>query len=84
MSRSHKKIVRSWSTVEWLPEELDELAKQIKNASGVHCDRSKIINALTEVVIEHQDVLNMKEIVDSKTLKVELVSLMKKVAIGHL
>lgn len=84
MSRSHKKIVRSWSTVEWLPEELDELAKQIKTASGVHCDRSKIINALTEVVIQHQEVLNMKEIVDSKTLKVELVSLMKKVPLGQL
>ena len=78
------KIVRSWSTVEWVPKELGEVAKLITDASGVHCDRSKIMNAFAEIVIDHQDLLNMKEIVDSRTLKIELVAMVKKLSIGQL
>jgi NTP pyrophosphatase (non-canonical NTP hydrolase) len=78
MSRNHSKVVKSWSTTHYLVEELDNIAKKIKKASGVHCDRSKILNALVDVLIEHQSNLHFEGVVDHRSLKDELEAMLKK------
>lgn len=78
MSRNHSKVVRSWSSTHYLVEELDALARDIKTASNVHCDRSKLLNALAELVIEHRRNLDLTRIVDQRTLIDELAAMLKK------
>lgn len=78
MSRNHSKVVRSWSSTVYLVEELDQIAKEIKAASNVHCDRSKLLNALVEVLITNRHNLDKNRIVDHRTLVDELTSMLKK------
>jgi hypothetical protein len=78
MKRNLAKVVRSWSSTHWHVEEIDLLASEIKNTTGVHCDRSKILNALAEVLVEHKGHLDLSRIVDPITLKDEIVAAMKK------
>lgn len=78
MARNHSKVVRSWSSTVYLVEELDQVAKEIKAASNVHCDRSKLLNALVEVLLTNQQNLDKTRIVDHRTLIDELTSMLKK------
>lgn len=75
--KDYTKVVRSWSTHNYLAEGLDEVAKKIKEASNVHCDRSKLLNALAELVIENQQNLDMKHMVDHRSLIDEIAKAMK-------
>lgn len=79
MSRNHSKVVRSWSTTNYASAELEAIAREIKTASGVHCDRSKILNAFTEILIENRENLTKPGIVDARTLKDELILMLKRV-----
>ncbi len=72
------KVVKSWSTVQALVDGLDVLAEKIKLATGSHCDRSKLLNALSEAVIESEKNLDISHIKNSETLKEALISAMKK------
>lgn len=78
MSRNHAKVVKSWSTTHYLAEEIDALAKEVKVASHVHCDRSKLLNGLTELLIENKGNLDFSRIVDHRTLLDELSAMLKK------
>lgn len=78
MSRNHAKVVRSWSSVQWVVEELDLLAKEVKQTSGVHCDRSKLLNALAELLLENKNNLDKSRMVDHRTLIDELGAMLKK------
>lgn len=78
MSRNKAKVVRSWSSNQWLVEEIDALAKEIKAVTGVHCDRSKLLNALAEMLIEHKEKLDKSRMVDHRTLIAELEEMLKK------
>lgn len=78
MSRNHEKVVRSWSSNHYIVEGLDALAKQIKEASHVHCDRSKLLNALVELLIENKDNLDLERIVDHRTMMDELATMLRK------
>lgn len=78
MSRNHSKVVRSWSTTHYISEELEAVAREIKSASGVHCDKSKLLNAFTEILIENRHNLTMGNIVDARTMKDELALMIKR------
>lgn len=78
MSRNYSKVVRSWSSTQWLVEEIDALAKEIKAETGVHCDRSKLLNALAELLIENRTNLDKSRMVDHRTLIDELAAMLRK------
>ena len=83
MSRNNTKIVRSWSTTQFHSEELERIARKIKTASGAHCDKSKVINALIDLLVENENNLKVSEIFDTATLKTELIRAIKNAPNGR-
>jgi hypothetical protein len=76
--RPKKKVIKSWSTLKSLVDGLDALANEIKLATGLHCDRSKLLNALSEAAIESAKNIDTSHIENNETLKEALISAMKK------
>ena len=77
-SQNAVKMVRSWSSVKYLVEGVDHLAENIKKQTGSHCDRSKLLNALSEILIDCQQHIETSHIRNHETLKEALVKELKK------
>lgn len=54
-AKDRAKVTRSISTSLWITNGVDELAAKVTEEVGLHCDRSKIINALCEILIDCRD-----------------------------
>ncbi|RZI40352.1 hypothetical protein EGT07_23710 [Herbaspirillum sp. HC18] len=74
----NQRVVRSWSTQEKLVKDLDDFAEEIKEATGLHWDRSKILNALSELALEMKGKFKTDQIVNQETLKDALAAAIKK------
>lgn len=72
------KVVRSWSSINRIIHGIDALAARIKSDTGVQCDRSKLMNALAELAMEHGDKVDTSNITDHDTLKDALLSAIRK------
>lgn len=75
---ANQKLVRSWSSVKYIVDGTDALAEMIKNETGSHCDRSKLLNALAEIAIDCKLEIDTTNIKNHETLKAALVKALKK------
>lgn len=74
----NRKVVRSWSSTHCIVHGVDQLAEDIKAACGVQCDRSKLLNALCELLIEAGEAVDTTAISDRESLKIAIAKALKK------
>jgi hypothetical protein len=72
-----QKIVCSWSTSRTIVADLNRLARSIKLSSGLHCDRSKLLNALAQLLIQVEGEVDASRVRSAKTLMDALASALK-------
>lgn len=75
---ANTKMVRSWSSVYSIVDGIDKLADRIKEDTGSHCDRSKLLNALSEIILDNQHLIDTSHIRSPETLKEALAKALKK------
>jgi len=78
IKQANSKMVRSWSSVFAIVDGIDKLADKIKEETGSHCDRSKLLNALSEIILDNQHLIDTSHIRSHETLKEALSKALKK------
>lgn len=74
----NRKVVRSWSSTHRIVNGIDQLAESIRAVSGVQCDRSKLLNILSELLIEAGGAVDAAAITDQRSLKIAVVKVLRK------
>lgn len=74
----NKKVVRSWSSTYRIVNGIDRLAESIKTVSGVQCDRSKLLNVLSELLIDAGAIVDTAVIIDQESLKIAVAKALRK------
>lgn len=74
----NRKVVRSWSSTHGIVEGIDRLAEGIKTTSGMQCDRSKLLNALSELLLNAKEMIDATSISNQESLKQALVDALKR------
>lgn len=74
----NKKVVRSWSSTYGIVEGIDRVAEGIKATSGMQCDRSKLLNALSELLLDVKETIDATSICNQESLKQSLLDALKR------